>query len=596
LIALSPGHTLAADPLVNPGSAAGRGEMERQSGGNMEKRDCRGPSRLGRGVSGRLGLYALLGGCLLALAASGPAHAKTVSVNGTCTLREAFTTVNTQVAQPGCTFTGSANPDLILVPNGTFTETDFLELNRSATVRGNGVGVTILRGNSTTSSFFLRAVDPSNPTPNTMIVTFESMTIDHTTSTFVTGIYAFASTLRVLKARVAGFKISGIWADDSDLTLEDSTIENNSSAFAGGGILFTNPSGSLAIKPTGIFGNRSTISNNTSGDSGGGLYYAGWSNSALTNVTISGNHAVDGGGVSKDPDPQYLFFYHCTVANNTATNRGGGLATVVTPTSGQQGMKLAATVVGNNSAPNGPDVWGPVNQFDESLISNSSGADIPPAVMNGILDVSPNLDLVLRDLGGPYHTKVHRPFPGSPVLDAVTVPQSTEDQRKVLRPQQGWFDASLADMGAVEWTRLETEVLSVAANSPDPYLWVNGSQYSNGQGNNLQANGVNDFVTYVAGAGSLPAGTYNVTIGYKKGSNAGKFQVGQSINFAGPFTNVGAVQDGYSSSNSWVTVNLGNVTFGSTGQRYIRLLVTGKNWFSSSYQLFPDFIEITRLP
>ena len=229
----------------------------------MNDSDRNESSRLAVLTSRQSRLSALVGGCVLVLATSGAAHAKTVNVNSTCTLAEAFQTVNTQVAQPGCTFTGTANPDLILVPSGTFTQTTSLELNRSATVRGNGVGVTILRGNST--SYFLRAVDLNPPvSTNALTVTFEQMTIDHTTSSVVNGIYANQVLLQVLKARVTGFKTSGIWGDDADMLIEDSTIENNTSSASGGGVLFLNPLGSQAIKNASLHINRSTIASSSS--------------------------------------------------------------------------------------------------------------------------------------------------------------------------------------------------------------------------------------------------------------------------------------------------------------------------------------------
>jgi len=45
------------------------------------------------------------------------------------------------------------------------------------------------------------------------------------------------------------------------------------------------------------------------------------------------------------------------------------------------------------------------------------------------------------------------------------------------------------------------------------------------------------------------------------------------------------------------TVDLGNWSLGSTtNDDYFRFFVTGKNTSSTGYQLFLDFIEITRQP
>jgi len=63
----------------------------------------------------------------------------------------------------------------------------------------------------------------------------------------------------------------------------------------------------------------------------------------------------------------------------------------------------------------------------------------------------------------------------------------------------------------------------------------------------------------------------------------------------GTYSNIGAAQDMYASSNSWVSVNLGNYSISQTGPKYFKFTVTGKNNSSSSYQLFVDYIKLTKL-
>jgi len=571
----------------------------------MRKRDFQNRSAL---VLSRRGLLVLLASCALVVTAYGQAHAASVAVNGTCTFREAVDTVNNQSPEPGCAFTGQAPPagctfpggsDLIIVPSGTFTDTghpvtgDPIEITRNAWVCGNGVGVSTLRGNMATSSFFIRAIDYNAPEGgNAMNVTLEGLTISHTSGyAFVTGVFGYQVGLHLNKVRVTGFGASGVWGQDADIYIDDSTIETNSAFSNGGGILFENPSGPFATRNNGIVMQRSTVASNTAGQSGGGLYYAGYGNSNIINSTFTGNTAVDGGGAAKDPAAPYLFFTSSTIAGNTGTNRGGGLST--TGDASAQGMKLIRTIVGQNTSPTGPDVYGPVNDFNDSLMGNTSGATITSSSGVVLVNVSPNLDLTPRDLGGTYHTKVLRPRPGSPAIDVLTSTVELTDQRGVRRPQLGGPNATKRDIGAVEISRLETEALTVAAKSSDAHVPVSNSSYSNGQGTNLQANAANDFVTYSSPA-SLPSGTYNITIGFKKGSNEGQFQFGYGTASGGPFTNVGAVQDAYASSTSYVTVNLGNVTFASSGTKYFRFFVTGKNASSTSYQVFPDFVEVTK--
>src|SRR5262249_18324361 len=147
-----------------------------------------------------------------------------------------------------------------------------------------------------------------------------------------------------------------------------------------------------------------------------------------------------------------------------------------------------------------------------------------------LLDVDPLLDLTLRDMGGPVHAKVHRLLPGSPVIDVVPF-NPTTDERHAARPQLGRTDASKADMAAYEETRQETEILTDAAKSSVTHSVVTATQYSAGKGTNLQSTGTGQFVTYQTSA-LLPSGTYKVAIGFKKGSNGGKFQfaVSSSVN------------------------------------------------------------------
>jgi hypothetical protein len=405
----------------------------------------------------------------------------------------------------------------------------------------------------------------------------------------MTGIYAFQTWLHLHRVRVAGFTRCGIIGDDTDMNIQDSTIENNSSLDPGAGIQFNNPS--TPSLNAGIFMYRSTIANNTSSASGGGIYYSGFGVSNLYNVTISGNSAANGGGVFKDPLADYLFFYSSTVARNTATNSGGGISNSDVLA---RGVKLFQSIVGQNSASTKPDIDGAVNSLGNSLIGNTSGAAIGDEGGN-LLNVSPNLDTVLRDLGGPFRTKVLRPFPGSPVIDVLSSPGEPEDQRQVLRAQFGGSNAAKADMGAFESSRLETETLAVAAKSSSvPHVVVSSSQYSNARGTNLQATAASRFVTYSTTL-SLPPATYKVVLGYKKGSNAGRFQVAIAESLGGTYVPIGGVQEGYSSSSSWVSVELGNISMSANSAKFFRLSVTGKHTSSSSYQVFPDYVDFTRL-
>ena len=162
--------------------------------------------------------------------------------------------------------------------------------------------------------------------------------------------------------------------------------------------------------------------------------------------------------------------------------------------------------------------------------------------------------------------------------------------------------SKIHDRGAFENRpqQLETETLTMVAKSSDTHSTATDGcaaptlscLYSGGSGTNLQANATNDFVTYRTA--TLPTGTYAVSVRFKKAPNAGRFRLAFANSQSGTYTNIGSEQNGYSVVTDWVTVNLGNVTITSSGQKYFRFTVTGKSGASSGYQLFPDTIDLVK--
>ncbi|SFW62204.1 hypothetical protein SAMN02799630_04987, partial [Paenibacillus sp. UNCCL117] len=113
------------------------------------------------------------------------------------------------------------------------------------------------------------------------------------------------------------------------------------------------------------------------------------------------------------------------------------------------------------------------------------------------------------------------------------------------------------------------------------------SQSSNGAGNKLDANGVNDYVEYSLDVPS--SGTYKIKLGVKKLDSRGKFKLYL------PQANlyVGAEQDQYSSSIEHAELDFGNYTFNSAGTKVFRFIVTGKHANSTGYTLANDYIRLT---
>lgn len=563
--------------------------------------------------------------CGAALMASRPARAWHIDVaTGTtgCTVQLAVASTNASTPQSlhpqaPCAFVSdSNNANLTINLPSAILDVGFgLSITSNVTINGKGVGVSTLRWTQQSDGTAVEVSDPA--ASQSVFVTLQNLTVDKTSpSNIVGGISGDdAGVLTLTNVRVAGFTMHGVSSFGTELFITDATIENNTASLIGGDI--EGGGGGIHVEDSwiGNYGSliisNSAVVNNTSPSMGGGIYHAGSSNSRIINTTVSGNSAAgDGGGIFKEPAVQYLFFYSSTVANNSGFN-GGGVA-IADPSVQQQGIQIFSTIISNNNdVGDGPDVYGQINGIGNSLVGVVGGSTLITLPLDSATIINrpagfecipsgSTCNLVLRDVGGPRHLKGHFLAPGSPAIDAIVGnPESGQnldmDQRHVKRPQLGKSNASKCDMGAVEMTRLETEVLPVAAKSTGTSHVVisNTANYSNRGGTNLQATKVGDFVTY-SGLAQVPIATYDVTIGFKKGPNAGTFQVAVGPAPTGTFVNVGGVQDGFGSTSSWVTVDLKNVTTGTLGTKYFRFTVTGKNGASTGYQIFPDFVEFTR--
>src|SRR5262245_56797294 len=141
------------------------------------------------------------------------------------------------------------------------------------------------------------------------------------------------------------------------LILSDCTFSNNTAGNNGGAI--DSPGVALTIQNT-------TFSGNSSG-AGGGALSIGSGTVSIVNSTISGNSAATfGGGINSNFSATFNLT-NVTIDGNSAGMRGGGISSVAP-------FNLANTIVANNSAPAGPDVFGLVISQDYNLIQDTSGA------------------------------------------------------------------------------------------------------------------------------------------------------------------------------------------------------------------------------
>jgi hypothetical protein len=578
------------------------------------------------------------------------AHAKTIFVGASCSVQNAVKAANNNsFSGTSCTGNATAFDASTILPGGTgdivqlesgthnysvgspgleiFTRIQIQGTSMSAstiTVSSNAGpsgthGITLADCNNAPSGFYVASPDASAQ------LALSNLTVQQASGQLMAGICSDKGTTNLYSTRVTGFKQGGILAyaaDPSDASfagnigLKGSLVDLNQSPVNGAGILCYSYGCTLTME-------SSSVVNNFSEGGGGGVAIqpqVAPGGSTATNSTISGNTAIgNGGGLLLYPAQGYMYMNltNTTIANNHATIYGGGIfySWVICPYPfGVVQVNVYQSIVNNNLADSDPQQDN-LSLKPESCLNNElqdncvdsllylSGPDWTanqlPSNSGCNFNVPDAKLATLAGQGGPNNLPVHALLAGSAAADAITSGVSP-DQRGVARPQFGGVNATKWDMGAVEMVfRMETENLTVAAKkSGVAHAVVSGASYSNGQGTNLQANATNwsapnAFVTYQTPS-QIASGTYNVTVGFKKGSNEGIFQFATAETLAGTYTNVGIAQDSYGTTNTWTSVSLGNVTFPTTGTKFLRFTVTNKNASSGSYQLFPDFVTLTR--
>jgi hypothetical protein len=216
------------------------------------------------------------------------------------------------------------------------------------------------------------------------------------------------------------------------LTLSNSTVTGNH-AFEGGGIL-------NASNGTMVMSGDTVNNNTTSGDNGGGINNSG--KLTIINCTIAANQAISGGGIANGG---VLMMANSTVASNTVvTGDGGGIYTL----GGE--LDLLNTIVFNPSsgAATKNDVSGMIDRAQGDLFGSAVTIAAGGNLGGNQFNANPLLG-PLQNNGGPTATMAL--LPGSPALGAgvstslipgLSVP--TTDQRGDPRP------ANSIDLGAFQ--------------------------------------------------------------------------------------------------------------------------------------------------
>ena len=229
--------------------------------------------------------------------------------------------------------------------------------------------------------------------------------------------------------------------NNGTMTINNSTIANNTASGLGGGI--RNVSGpSTSTTNSSLTITNSAIIGNTAGVAGGGVdsaqpYASPTTTTSLTNVTISGNSAPTGGGVYNTGGA--LTLTSATVSGNSATSSAGGLfSTLSTPV-------LINTIVAGNTGSSGASdiVAGSGVTGTNNLIGTGGSGGLVNGVNGNIVGVANPLLGPLGFYGGT--TETIPLLPGSLAIDNGTTGTGvpTTDQRG-LSPVGG------VDIGAFE--------------------------------------------------------------------------------------------------------------------------------------------------
>lgn len=281
-------------------------------------------------------------------------------------------------------------------------------------------------------------------------------------------------------------------------SVTNTTISDNTASFLGGGFNCPDANDALLIESSRITGNEAlggggirvaggVISNSTIDDneaaSGGGLLITGIEPEVeLSSSTVSGNRAVTappadagdvfygnghGGGINVGANNGVgLLAENSTIAGNSATSEGGGIAT--TGFNARERDELSSVIVADNTAAGAPgdlSVETPGVGFVAgfSLIEAPAGAapTADPAGTN-ITGTDPSLGGLAAN-GGPTPTML--PANTSAAIDAGTANQIATDQRGLART----VDAASSNRALSDGTDIgAVEVQDASAIGDDP--------------------------------------------------------------------------------------------------------------------------------
>lgn len=518
------------------------------------------------------------------------------SDDGKCSLVEAAYASNWMVSVNTNDCAAGSGNDVIKLQGGTFAapvnyvSTINLTFVHRVMIVGGGIDRTFLTANFTDASLS-SLVTFADELPAGEYSGIRGVTLQRQASASpVSGVYAGEGTyIRLVQTKVQKFGLSGVVGVGSDIMIDSSSIQDNTSPGVGGGVCIFWGSGS---HPGGLVTNNSSITGNA-GSIGGGIYYGGDDNSNLYNTTIANNsaYAGSGGGIFMEThDVGYFDIHGCTITGNSATGVGGGVAENAASTP----PHLYGSLVAGNSAPSHKDVDG--EYWNVNTMFGDYSGNVAPLGDGSKVNAAPGIGS-LKETGWPLNIKVIPvTLEAAPAVDA-TNPAFGSITGKDGRGQERMVDGNengtkTNDFGSFELDPMfkETDSLGLGAKSGEPHQKYTDPECSGNGCTSFEGSSGSAYITYLARVNRT--GTYNIKMRLKKNNNRGIFQL-QIGPQGGAVANYGSPVDLYAATPAFVEVNLGNVTFGTVGVKQFKFQLTGKNASSSNYFLYFDYIKLT---
>ena len=416
--------------------------------------------------------------------------------DGDCSLREAITAANDNIAVDACATGDAVITDTITFGmEGTITVTSQLTVTAGGPLVINGGDVITTSGGGTTRVWWVETGS---------VLTIQNLSItDGSIEGSGAGLYNNAASVTIVQSQFIGNRLLGdgyfggaIYSLEGTLVVNDSLFNGNGLEYItgrvyGGGIAFQGGMGDII---------RSVFHNNTAlGEcdwffvpGGGGIYVSSaslniqessFSNNQdlcngggiaiesgeviLANSTMSGNYSGMGGAICNASGTVSVI--NSTLSNNSASspqvNGSGGAiynyGTVTVTNSTLSGN--SADITGGGAMAN----FGTLTVFNTIVANSPSGGDCSGSIIDGGYNISsddtcgfdpandsiPNTDPLLgplQDNGSPSLT--HALLWGSPAIDAGDDSKCPPtDQRGVARPKDGDGDGiSECDIGSYE--------------------------------------------------------------------------------------------------------------------------------------------------